>query len=73
MFGNMNYYLNKASVFINELVLNYIKETSIDYYNVLMIKYYISLYKNDYYIEEEKKEEKKEENNGSVIMSKVII
>ena len=68
-----DYYLNKASVFIHELVLNYIKETSIDYYNILMIKYYISLYKNDYYIEEEKKEEKKEENNGSVIMSKVII
>ena len=53
-----DYYLNRASVFINELVLNYIKETKIDYYNVFIIKYYIGLYKNDCYIENEKKEEK---------------
>ena len=59
-----DYYLNRASVFINELVLNYIKETKIDYYNIFIIKYYISLYKNDCYIENEKKEEKEEKEEG---------
>ena len=62
-----DYFLNRASNFINELIINYIKEANIDNYNVFIIQYYISLYKNDYYIVKELEKEEKEDNTNTII------
>ena len=62
-----DYFLNRASNFINELIINYIKEVNIDNYNVFIIQYYIKLYQNDYYIVNEIKEEEKEDFTNTVI------
>ena len=62
-----DYFLNRASNFINELIINYIKEANIDNYNVFIIQYYISLYKNDYYIVKELEKEEKDDYTNTII------
>ncbi len=62
-----DYFLNRASNFINELIINYIKEANIDNYNVFIIQYYISLYKNDYYIVNEIEKEEKDDYTNTII------
>jgi len=43
-----DYFLKNSSIFINEIIVNMIKEISIIFLKKEIIKYYINLYKNEY-------------------------
>ena len=42
-----DYFLNRSSIFINELIINTIKEMKINYYNKKISNYYIEKYKKE--------------------------
>ena len=52
-----DYFLKNSSIFINELIVNTIKEMIINHYNSGIIQYYIDIYKKEYIIISNEKKE----------------
>ena len=56
-----DYLLNKASIFINESVINCIKELIIEYYDIQIINYFYIKNKNEFILKYEPKNEEKKD------------
>ena len=50
-----DYLLKNSSIFINELIINTIKDRKIEIYNNKIMKYYFGIYKNDLILSEKDK------------------